>query len=196
VGLTPRELRSLRGQHGTLEAAIEARPDLADDLREFQRAAEMQERVAETLRRQVDAFAGAAKTAVEPLALVREADQAEPLLKLGEVEAEWRADLLGAVRDLAPPPAKLKVVPAAGGPHQLTEKEKALHNQIPRLAFAKVLALLEMSETANLNAIASETGVDRHDVAKIRDWRNGRVYEVQPGQIENTVILVKRPKTA
>jgi hypothetical protein len=61
-------------------------------------------------------------------------------------------------------------------------------HDIPRSAFAKALVLLEVGEITLVD-IAEKTGVDRHDVAKIRDWRNGRGYEVHPGSIPNTVIV-------
>lgn len=52
-GLSANELRSLRKQYGFVDAAIEARPDLADQLRDAQRRAQRFAEYAQALQRMV-----------------------------------------------------------------------------------------------------------------------------------------------
>jgi hypothetical protein len=55
-GLTPRQLRELRDEHGSLEAAIEARPDVADEIRAVQRFSDQARRTGENIQRAFEAL--------------------------------------------------------------------------------------------------------------------------------------------
>ena len=58
---------------------------------------------------------------------------------------------------------------------------------ISRADFDKASRLL--AEGKALRTVAAETGLSRHDVAKIRDWRFGRGYEPELRPESNAVIL-------
>jgi hypothetical protein len=120
----------------------------------------------------------------------RRAEMLPETLKLIGAEARWRADLLRAVRGLDPRSRVKLGAGADDSPRRLSEKQKALYNQIPNRDVGRVVVALE--RTSNLSAVAKETGVDRHDVYKIDGWLNGRGFEAQPGQVLNTTIFVKR----
>jgi hypothetical protein len=60
---------------------------------------------------------------------------------------------------------------------------------MPRAAFNKAIALLDDAALSE-RAIAEKTSLTRANVAKIRDWRNGKGFEQKPGPIPNTIILV------
>ena len=62
-------------------------------------------------------------------------------------------------------------------------------HEIPRAKFMDAIGRLERGEA--LRRVAEATGLTRHDVAKIRDWRNGRGYELEPRPSSRGVILRK-----
>jgi hypothetical protein len=159
-GLSPNQLRTLRDEYGSLAAAIEARPDLADQLRGVQRMAEKFGRQAEALKRMTESI---------PPALTR-----APELKTIDVEAmtehqiEMRATAYErALARHARSEARKRVERTERS--QLSDKQKLLHKHYPNAKLAKVLALLEQRE--KVSAIAEETGLNRQDVDKIKVWR-------------------------
>jgi hypothetical protein len=156
-GLTPNELRELRQEHGSWEAVMEARPDLADQIRSVEQLHRSVRQLVERIERPV-----ADSSDPDPL-LIPEGTDIERQAFAFELALDRHAR-----SKMEPEPKATKPGPK---PHD-----------IPRSRFAKALALLEVGELS-MDAIARESGVDRHDVAKIRDWRNGRGYEVHPGSI-------------
>jgi hypothetical protein len=171
-GLSANQLRELVDEHGSLEAAIEARPDLAVQLRGVQQLAEKFGKTA--------AAAARMSKNIRPAALMR-VREPKPLLVENKVETQAAAFELALARHDQAQMRKAKAKKRKHGPDP---------HPIPRAAVAKVLAGLE-GGTKKLTEIEQETGVDIHDVRKLRDWRNGRGYEMHPGPIANTVILRK-----
>lgn len=87
--------------------------------------------------------------------------------------------------------------------HGRSQKKQALTDRkwpgpapydIPNKAIVHVGALLESGARMSFEEIEAQTGVDRHDIDKIRAWRNGRGYEIHPGSIPGTSIFRKTRK--
>jgi hypothetical protein len=190
-GLSARQISRLLKEHGSHDAAIEARPELADDLRRAQRHSEQ-------LGKQFKGLADAAARASENLRVSALRPAGRP--EMPSYEAIARARFERDVRAYETALARHARAEARKRAEKVTkrtelsDKQKLLHKHYRRATFAQVLALLDQG--ARPSAIARETGLKRQDVDKIRLWRDAEVYDVLSGQIPNTVILVRRPKTA
>ena len=177
AGLTPRRYRELLDEHGSRDAVIawadEADPELAVDLGR-------RREVSKALASQFAAFRSSpelpAPAQIVDLGIERQAIALEKALAR-HARSEARKRIETTTR-----------------PQQLSDKQKLLYKHYKRRTFASVLARLEQNE--NVAAIAEAEGLKRQDVDKNRAWRDDEVYDAIRGQLPNTVILVKRPKTA
>jgi hypothetical protein len=181
-GLSPNQLRELVHEHGSIDAAIKARPDLAGHLRGVQR-------LAAAMGEQARAIARATES-MRP-ALMRVPEQ-KPLLVVNKVDAQAAA--FERALDRHDRRRMRQAASRRRKPREYTTQE------IPRAMFIKAIRLL--GEDAPISSrkkgigIAEQTKLDRHLVSKVRDFTLGRGYQARPGQSSDTVVLVKVPKKA
>jgi hypothetical protein len=187
-GLTTRQISALLKEHGSYDAAIKARPDLADDLRAVQRLAEQWSR---QLKPVADAAARMAATVSMPRGLFAKPPKPDPYRAMADARFE---------RDV-------RVYETALNRHARWQMKRANKKQreyttqeFSRAMFIKAIRLL--GEGAPITSrqkgvgIDAQTGLDRHLVSKIRDFTLGRGYQARPGQSSDTIVLVKVSKKA
>jgi hypothetical protein len=176
-GLTFRQVRELLDEHGSLESAIEARPDLADQLRGVQRIAQKVGEQAAVIARMTESIRPALMRVPEP----------KPLLIADPVERQATAFERALARHAR---RQMKEVDSSGEREYTTQ-------EIPTAMFVKAIRLLGEDEPITSRrkgvGIDEQTGLDRHLVSKIRDFTLSRGYSARPGQSPNTVVLVKIP---
>jgi hypothetical protein len=181
-GLSPNQLRSLLQDYGSWEAAIEARPDLADQLRGMQR-------MAETIAGQVQAIKHMTES-IRP-ALMR-VPEPKPLLVENKIETQAAAFELALARHAR---RQMKQATLTGKKTREYKTQEFSHAML-----IKAIRLLgdQVPITSKLppGGIAEQTGLDRHLVAKIREYAAGRGYEARRGQKPGMVVLVRVSKTA
>jgi hypothetical protein len=173
--LNPRQVSKLLEEHGSYEAAIAARPDLADELDAAQRVG------ARLKKAFAHAYTPRPSSGFDPKKIAAAKFERDVRVYERALARHARAE------------ARKRVERPATRP-QLSDKQKAIYRHYPNATFSKVLALLEQGE--DVSEIARETKLKRQDVDKFVLWRRGGVYDAIPGQIPNTVIFVKRPRSA
>jgi hypothetical protein len=179
-GLSANQLRELLKEHGSYEAAIEARPDLADQLRGMQRMAETIAGQVQAIKRMTESIRPALMQVPEP----------KPLLVENKIETQAAAFELALARH-----ARRQMKQATGKKTREYKTQEFRHAML-----IKAIRLLgdQVPITSKLppGGIAEQTGLDRHLVAKIREYAAGRGYEARRGQKPGMVVLVRVSKTA
>lgn len=190
-GLTARQIGQLLKEHGSYHAAIEARPELADDL-------SAAERLNEQLGKQFREVADAIATKFESSRLPRQLLGAPPRSHLpdGIAKARFERDVR-AYETALERHARRQVKEAA---HRGKRRREYTTQEFPRAMFVKAIRLLgegaPITSRQKRVGIDEQTGLDRHLVSKIRDFTLGRGYQARPGQSSDTVVLVKVSKKA
>jgi hypothetical protein len=147
-GLTARQLGQLLTEHGSWEAAIEARPDLADQLRAARAVSDQAARLAEQLRETAGQFRAVTEIR-EPEAIELESPRALELRLLGEIANK---------RDQ--PADEERPSPDLGG--------------APLPALAAWKALLLFFDGATVRRVEGETGLSYRKALRVRSWIMGR----------------------
>jgi hypothetical protein len=175
---TPNELRALREEYGSIDAAIEARPELADELHAVRRASDAIRRQLQTLSAALDAGA--------PPRLVSPARPETMISAKAMAEAEI---------------AKFEI---ALDRHARRQREEAKHTPVKKRRYTsqefrqRVLfdVIRRLGAGEKLTDIARADEIDRKLVAKIRDAAAGKRWQIERGQTEGYVVLVRMRETA
>jgi hypothetical protein len=185
-GLSARQVSVLLKKHGSYDAAIEACPDLTDDLRAAQRWSEQQ-------RKQLKPVADAAARIAATVSMPRElfAKPPKPYPHKGTAKARFERDVrvYETALDRHARRQIKRATPGGKKPREYTTQE------FPRAMFIKAIRLLgdgaPITSRKRGVGIDKQTGLDRHLVSKIRDYTLSRAYEARPGKSPDTVVLVR-----
>jgi hypothetical protein len=187
-GLTVRQISELLKEHGSYDAAITARPELADNLRAVQRLAEQWSKQLKPL---ADSAAQMPATVSMPRGLFAKPPKPYPYRAMAEARFEREVRVYETALDRH---ARRQTKRATNERREYTTQE------FSRAMFIKAIRLL--GEGAPITSrhkgvgIDAQTGLDRHLVTKIRAFTLGRGYQARPGQSSDTIVLVKVPKRA
>ena len=180
-GLTPRQLRALKEDYGSLRAAAKARPELAEQLAAVERMRAQLGEVAEALAAPFPLRALPEPEGIDGDALIEH--EAAKVRRQAQI-----ADDLAAVR---------REIESGAGPDAREDDDVHPRSNpagIRPADFWKVVELLG-DEDVSLHEIERRTEgrVLYHDVRKIRDWRDapGRTYRLHVQPISGEFQLLK-----